>query len=117
MVLQVEDFYQEEELYGGDRRITYVILSNKIDMSEIILTDKEKARESIQQGCSPSLSLSAYCSFGKACRSSVGSLPLRLHTLPRGEGSHSDDTGASSCSPWLFASWPSCSDVRTDLPF
>jgi len=46
IVLQVEDFYQEEREYEG-RKINYIILSNKIDLKGIVLTDKEKARESI----------------------------------------------------------------------
>ena len=48
IILHVEDFYQEEREYEG-RKINFVILSNKIDMKEIILTDKEKARESINK--------------------------------------------------------------------
>ena len=45
--LQVEDYYQELD-ENGRRIISYVFLSNKIDMKAIILTDKEKAREKIE---------------------------------------------------------------------
>jgi len=36
--LQVEDYYQEKD-ENESRIITYVVLSNKVDMKEIILTD------------------------------------------------------------------------------
>jgi len=43
IVLQVEDFYQEEREYEG-RKINYIILSNKIDLKAIVKVDKETAR-------------------------------------------------------------------------
>jgi len=49
MVLQVEDFYVEEPLYEGDRQITHMILSNKINMTAITLVDKELARDKINK--------------------------------------------------------------------
>ena len=47
MVLQVEDFHQDESVCGADRTINYIILSNRIDMKQIILTDKDEARMDI----------------------------------------------------------------------
>ena len=49
MVLQVEDFYQEEALFEGDRTIDYFILSNKLDMSEILLVDTESRKKEINE--------------------------------------------------------------------
>jgi len=49
MVLQLEDYYEEKALYKGDRKITHIILSNKINMEQIIIVEREKARESINQ--------------------------------------------------------------------
>ena len=49
MVLQLEDYYEEPALYKGDRKITHVILSNKINMEQIIIVEREKAREAINQ--------------------------------------------------------------------
>ena len=43
IVLQVEDFYQEQREYEG-RKINYIILSNKIDLKAIVKVDKETAR-------------------------------------------------------------------------
>ena len=45
--LQVEDYYQEKD-ENESRIITYVVLSNKVDMKEIILKDLEQAREKIE---------------------------------------------------------------------
>jgi len=49
MVLQLEDYYEEQALYKGDRKITHIILSNKINMEQIIIVEREKARDAINQ--------------------------------------------------------------------
>jgi len=36
-------------LYEGDRKITYIILSNKINMNELIKVNKESARKAINK--------------------------------------------------------------------
>ena len=39
IVLQVEDYYRDISFNVGDRTITYIVLSNKIDMKAIILVE------------------------------------------------------------------------------
>ena len=36
-------------MYEGDRKITYIILSNKINMNELIKVNKESARKAINK--------------------------------------------------------------------